>query len=177
MPGRASGILLHPTSLPGPWGVGDLGPEAWRFLDTLAAAGVSVWQMLPVTVPGAFESPYDCRSAFAGNRLLISPESLVADGFLPALSPPPSFPAEKADLVAAGDYKEGLLRASWEYFRRHAAPADRQRLESFHRADEQRFWLDDWTLFNAANKFAVGFLVVNRSELRRSRCVSFTSHY
>ncbi|MCZ6726704.1 MAG: 4-alpha-glucanotransferase, partial [Acidobacteria bacterium] len=53
MPGRASGILLHPTSLPGPYGVGDLGPEAYRFLDSLGAAGVSVWQMLPVTAPGA----------------------------------------------------------------------------------------------------------------------------
>jgi 4-alpha-glucanotransferase len=149
MPARASGTLLHPTSLPGPFGAGDLGSQAARFVDSLAAAGIAVWQMLPLTAPGAYESPYDCRSAFAGNWLLISPERLVEDGWLEAVPPPPPFPADTADLPAARAYKEGVLRASWRYFEHHATPAARQELEEFHRSEAVRFWLDDWTLFSA----------------------------
>ena len=79
---RSSGILLHPTSLPGPFGIGDLGPEAYRFADFLAAAGQSLWQMLPLGPTGYGDSPYAGYSAFAGNTLLISPERLLADGLL-----------------------------------------------------------------------------------------------
>ncbi len=79
---RASGILLHPTSLPGPFGIGDLGPEAYRFVDFLVAAGQSLWQVLPLGPTGYGDSPYACYSAFAGNTLLISPEQLIAEGLL-----------------------------------------------------------------------------------------------
>src|SRR4029453_6198702 len=79
---RASGILLHPTSLPGPFGIGDLGPEAYGFADFLYASGQSLWQVLPLGPTGYGDSPYACYSAFAGNTLLISPEQLVNEGSL-----------------------------------------------------------------------------------------------
>src|ERR1700730_6684460 len=74
---RASGILLHPTSLPGSFGIGDLGDEAYAFVDFLAASGQSLWQVLPLGPTGYGDSPYQCFSAFAGNTLLISPRRLV----------------------------------------------------------------------------------------------------
>ena len=79
---RASGVLLHPTSLPGPYGIGDLGPEAYKFIDFLVAAGQSLWQVLPLGPTGYGDSPYACYSAFAGNTLLVSPEQLVSEGLL-----------------------------------------------------------------------------------------------
>src|SRR5215216_426979 len=71
---RLSGILLHPTSLPGPYGIGDLGPEAYKFVDFLVASGQSLWQVLPLGPTGYGDSPYACYSAFAGNTLLVSTE-------------------------------------------------------------------------------------------------------
>src|SRR5688500_7426726 len=79
---RSSGILLHPTSLPGPFGIGDLGPQAYAFADFLVASGQSLWQVLPLGPTGYGDSPYACYSAFAGNTLLISPEKLVEDKLL-----------------------------------------------------------------------------------------------
>src|SRR5215813_4966487 len=79
---RRSGVLLHPTSLPGPYGIGDLGPEAYKFADFLVAAGQSLWQVLPLGPTGYGDSPYACYSAFAGNTLLISPQRLFEEGWL-----------------------------------------------------------------------------------------------
>src|SRR5687767_15656504 len=84
---RNSGILLHPTSLPGAFGIGDLGPEAYKFIDFLVAAGQSLWQVLPLGPTGYGDSPYACYSAFAGNTLLISPERLVSEGLLDSAQP------------------------------------------------------------------------------------------
>src|SRR5678810_571677 len=81
---RTSGVLLHPTSFPGPYAIGDLGPEAYAFIDFLVAAGQSLWQVLPLGPTGYGDSPYACYSAFAGNTLLISPERLVAENLLTA---------------------------------------------------------------------------------------------
>ncbi len=91
---RRSGILLHPTSLPGRFGIGDLGDEAYRFVDFLAAAGQSYWQVLPLSPTGYGDSPYQGLSAFAGNPLLISPDKLVEAGHLSAadLAGVPAFP-------------------------------------------------------------------------------------
>ena len=79
---RLSGILVHPTSFPGPYGIGDLGPEAYRFIDFLVASGQSLWQVLPLGPTGYGDSPYACYSAFAGNTLLVSPEQLIKEGLL-----------------------------------------------------------------------------------------------
>src|SRR5947209_4137102 len=80
--GRSAGILLHPTSLPGPHGIGDLGPAAFAWIETLAAARQRWWQVLPLGPTGFGDSPYQCFSAFAGNPYLVSPDALVLDGLL-----------------------------------------------------------------------------------------------
>src|SRR3972149_44184 len=79
---RSSGVLLPPTSLPGGYGIGDIGPQAYRWVDFLAEAGCSLWQVLPLGPTGYGDSPYQCFSAFAGNPYLISPESLLSEGLL-----------------------------------------------------------------------------------------------
>ncbi len=79
---RASGILLHPTSLPGPYGIGDIGPQAHRWLDFLAESGCSLWQVLPLGPTGYGDSPYQCFSAFAGNPNIISPDELFQEQLL-----------------------------------------------------------------------------------------------
>src|ERR671939_31207 len=108
---RSSGILLHPTSLPGRFGVGDLGDEAYRFVDWLAASGQTYWQIMPLGPTGYGDSPYQTFSAFAGNPLLISPELLVEDGLLPptALDHAPLFPAAQVDYGPVIDDKQRLL--------------------------------------------------------------------
>ena len=100
---RQSGILLHITSLPGPYGIGDLGAEAYRFAEYLAEAGQSVWQVLPVVPTGYGESPYASPSTFAGNAALISPDLLVEDGLLEEadLADLPSFPTDHVDFPKA----------------------------------------------------------------------------
>src|SRR6266542_6644454 len=94
---RASGILLHPTSLPGPFGIGDLGPQAYSFADFLVASGQGLWQVLPLGPTGYGDSPYACYSAFAGNTLLISPELLFESGLisLSDLDDLPSLPTRR----------------------------------------------------------------------------------
>src|SRR4029079_11594332 len=114
---RASGVLLHPTSLPGPFGIGDLGPEAYRFLKFLADAGQSLWQVLPLGPTGYGDSPYACYSAFAGNTLLISPEQLVADGLLSHRRDAED--AEVTQRINFGEvhqYKEQILREAYESY-------------------------------------------------------------
>jgi len=140
---RGSGILLHVTSLPSPFGVGDLGPWAYRFVDFLAEARQSFWQVLPLT-PGA--SPYNAMSAFAGNPLLISPERLVEDGWLAPedLASPPDLPEHRVDYPRAQALKRSLLERAFERFERHRrAPGYRQFVEV------QAAWLEDYALFVA----------------------------
>ena len=110
---RKSGILLHITSLPSRFGIGDLGPEAYRFADFLCDAGQKLWQILPLSpiIVGKGNSPYHSTSAFAANPLLISPELLVKDGLLDKadIRAVPVFPEERVDYEAAAGYKNGLL--------------------------------------------------------------------
>src|SRR5712691_6875379 len=100
---RASGILLHPTSLPGRFGIGDLGEEAYRFTDFLVASGQSLWQVLPLGPTGYGDSPYACYSAFAGNALLISPARLSDEGLVGKneLSGFSSLPSDRIDFQLA----------------------------------------------------------------------------
>jgi 4-alpha-glucanotransferase len=150
-PLRQAGILLHLTSLPGPFGVGDLGPEADRFLDWAASAGQTLWQVLPLGPTGAGGAPYGAASAFAGNPLLISPELLLRDGLLvPSdFGDLPAFHRERVEFAAAAAWKEKLLRLSWRRFSSSADGGGREDLEAFCSAPEQAAWLRDWALFAA----------------------------
>ncbi|QIK37263.1 4-alpha-glucanotransferase [Caldichromatium japonicum] len=145
---RTSGILLHPTSLPGPYGIGDLGPHAYRFVDFLAAAGQGIWQVLPLGPTGYRDSPYQCLSAFAGNPLLISPDGLVAAGWLSESElDPPAFSEERVDFGPVARWKSDLIKRAWRGFLEHASDADRAQYGHF--CARQSFWLDDWALYQA----------------------------
>ena len=117
---RASGILIHLTSLPGKHGIGDLGPNALMFIDFVAASGQSYWQFLPTgPTSTAFDnSPYMCRSVFAGNPLLISLELLQENKYLTAhdLEDPPEFSEYKTDYPKVSSYKNALLKKAFENF-------------------------------------------------------------
>jgi len=145
---RGSGILLHLTSLPSPFGIGDLGPWAYRFADFLAEAKQSYWQILPLnpTNPVHFSSPYHSVSAFAGNPLLISPEILVQEGWLQQsdLQSIPDFPRSKVDYRLVHSYKEMLLALAYERFQRTDPPYEYERF-----CVEQSSWLEDFALFMA----------------------------
>ncbi|MGQ0793590.1 MAG: 4-alpha-glucanotransferase [Deltaproteobacteria bacterium] len=143
---RASGILLHITSVPSPYGVGDFGMGARRFVDFLAESKQTLWQILPlnVTSPVFGNSPYSSPSAFAGNPLLISPDLLIEAGFLSKadIHPIPGFPSDRADYEGAARYKLRLFQRAYENFEATAAPPD---FEQF--CLENSFWLDDYALF------------------------------
>jgi 4-alpha-glucanotransferase len=116
--GRASGILLHVTSLPGEYGIGDLGPESRKFVDLLAEAKQKLWCVLPLGPTGSENSPYQSRSAFAGNPLLISPQLLVERGYLAQkeLSPVPKFSRSQVEFSRVRRYKYELLRKAFSAF-------------------------------------------------------------
>jgi len=145
---RGSGILLHLTSLPSPFGVGDMGPWAFQFVDFLAETKQSLWQILPLnpTDPEHYSSPYHSTSAFACNPLLISPELLVQDGLLDRTDgkSPPDFPAERVDYRAVGAYKAKLFRRAYERFK---GKKDRHDYERF--CSENSNWLEDFAIFMA----------------------------
>jgi 4-alpha-glucanotransferase len=151
---RAAGVLLHPTSLAGPFGIGDLGPTLDRFLDWMASAGQTIWQVLPLGPTALGNSPYTCASAFAGNPMLISPELLVAEGLLPdeVLRSAPAFAEEHVDYAGVVSWKEHVLHASWERFRAHAPHGLREEPHAFRAAPEQEPWLWDWTMFAAIKR-------------------------
>lgn len=140
---RGSGILLHITSLPSPYGIGDMGPEAYFFAEYLAEYEQSFWQVLPLspTLPGL--SPYSSASAFAGNPLLISPEFLVRDGFIER-HVVPGFPDGRLDLRPVAIYKEGIFR---EAFHKAQQAYEPESLERFRQ--ENSGWLDDYALYEA----------------------------
>jgi 4-alpha-glucanotransferase len=145
---RRSGIVLHPTSLPGRFGIGDLGDAAHRFVDFLAEAGQTYWQVLPLSPTGYGDSPYQGTSAFAGNPMLISPERLVADGLLEAaaLADYPALPDDRVDYGAVIAAKGALLDRAYARFGQ--APAERHAsFEAF--CHEHAGWLEDFALFTA----------------------------
>jgi 4-alpha-glucanotransferase len=149
---RSSGILLHPTSLPGPFGIGDLGPEARRFVDFLAASGQTLWQVLPLGPTGYGDSPYQCFSALAGNPLLISLELLSQESWFDPteIDPPPKFPAFEVDFARVIPWKLAALETAAQQFRRRATPEQREHYKSFFR--DQAEWLDDFALFMALKR-------------------------
>jgi 4-alpha-glucanotransferase len=156
---RKAGVLLHISSLPSCWGIGDFGPESVRFASFLNKAGISLWQILPVTpieeIMG--NSPYSPTSAFAGNFLFISPELLVDSGFLnkndPDLVDPPIFSEEKVDFSGVSDFKQKLLHKAFERFnnRRDYFTDD---YELFF--NQNQYWLESWSFFAALKKINKG---------------------
>ena len=143
---RCAGVLLHPTSLPGPDGIGDVGPQAYRWVDWLTATGCTLWQVLPLGPTGYGDSPYQCFSAFAGNPLLVSSELLLQDGLLTAadLDDRPEFPADRVDFGPVIHWKLQLLDRAYEHYLADPAPL-RVQFESFQA--EEFYWLGDFALF------------------------------
>jgi 4-alpha-glucanotransferase len=146
---RSSGLLLHPTSLPGRFGIGDLGPSAFEFIDRLAAAGQSLWQVLPLGPTGYGNSPYQCFSAFAGNPLLISLDELIEQGLLTASEAggQAAFADGDVDFPGVIAHRQALWPHVLDRFDRAALPAVRDRFDRFclRSAD----WLNDFALFMA----------------------------
>jgi 4-alpha-glucanotransferase len=149
---RASGILLHPTSLPSKFGVGDLGINAYKFVDFLESAKQTYWQVLPLGPTGYGDSPYQSFSAFAGNTNMISPELLVEDGFLQAeeINQKPDFPVGRVDFGKLYDWKNYILALAFERFRTTTSVDLRGKFETF--VQTENYWLNDYALFRAIKK-------------------------
>lgn len=146
---RSSGILLHVSSLPGGHGIGDLGDSAHEFVDFLAASGLRIWQVLPVSPTGYGDSPYQCFSAFAGNPLFIDLKALREQGILSAqdLAGAPVFAEEEVEYARVTAFKQGLLSKAGRAFLADGAHPERSAFESFCQGN--RNWLDDYALFMA----------------------------
>ncbi len=148
---RAAGVLLHPTSLPGSYGVGELGDHVVAFLDWAQSAGMRIWQVLPLNPPGYGASPYGCLSSFAGNPLLISTQRLLQEGLLTIddVANVPRFSDEHVEFARVSEYKSELLRTSWDRFQESASDELRAEHEAFLNATEQADWLEDYALYMA----------------------------
>jgi 4-alpha-glucanotransferase len=146
---RVSGVLLHPTSLPGPYGIGDLGEGLHRFIDFLADSKCNLWQVLPLGPTGYGDSPYQCFSAFAGNPYLISPDGLIADGLLTPddLKDRPDFPEERVDYGELIPWKLSILDLAFQSFSAVPKTDLREALANFRAGNAD--WLDDFALFMA----------------------------
>ena len=144
---RSGGILLHPTSLPGPYGIGDLGPQAYRFVDWLASTGCKLWQVLPLGPTGYGDSPYQCFSAFAGNPYLISFDGLIEDGLLTQddFAHMPTFNASRVDFGLLIPWKLHLLGRAFDNFKFISGGPFWDEYLSFYA--ENSSWLDDYSLF------------------------------
>lgn len=146
---RSSGILLHPTSLPGPFGIGDLGPEAHGWIDFLADVRCSLWQVLPLGPTGYGDSPYQSFSAFAGNPYLVSPALLLEENLLHSddLVDRPVFPEDHVEFGPVISWKLGVLDRAFNRFQHHASPQLQSEYAGFQAA--QSVWLEDFALFMA----------------------------
>ncbi|MCI0339409.1 MAG: 4-alpha-glucanotransferase [Acidobacteria bacterium] len=146
---RASGILLHPTSLPGRFGIGDLGKAAYEFVDFLEEAGQSLWQVLPLGPTGYGDSPYQCFSAFAGNPLLVSLELLVEDDLLDEsdLTNAPQFPEERIDYGPVIELKTEMLAKAHANFIDRGS--DEAKTEYLNFMDQTAWWLEDYAAFRS----------------------------
>ncbi|MCM1983837.1 4-alpha-glucanotransferase [Lyngbya confervoides] len=146
---RSSGIILHPTSLPSPFGIGDLGRGAYEFVDFLAHSAQQIWQVLPLGPVSYGDSPYMTYSSMAGNPLLVSPEILVEDGFLRPedLAAYPKMPSDRVKYDEVSAAKRPLFQIAAHNFQQSASPAQRQEFQAF--CQEQAYWLDDYVFYMA----------------------------
>ncbi|HEY7751673.1 MAG TPA: 4-alpha-glucanotransferase [Ignavibacteriaceae bacterium] len=152
---RSAGILLHPTSLPGKYGIGDLGSEAYKFVDFLKEAGQTLWQVFPLGPTGYGDSPYQCFSAFAGNPLLISFEKLKEDGFLSSseLENVTFSDVKKIDYGKVIEYKKSVLKKAYSNFKNNSHGLEND-FEKFCKA--HKGWLNDFALFMACKNYHDG---------------------
>ncbi|MDO4260752.1 MAG: 4-alpha-glucanotransferase [Eubacteriales bacterium] len=153
---RYSGVLVHPTSFPSPYGIGDMGQGAYDFIDFLAAAGQHLWQILPLGPSGNGNSPYQSFSVFAGQPLLISPELLIKEKLLTRedLGTVPPFSEDRVDFDLVTAYKTGLLKKAYAHF---CHTADKNLLEEYEAFQESnRFWLEDYCLYMAGKDYHDG---------------------
>ncbi|MEJ2348164.1 MAG: 4-alpha-glucanotransferase [Anaerolineales bacterium] len=146
---RSSGILLHPTSLSGSYGIGDIGPQAHRWIEFLADAGCGLWQVLPLGPTGFGDSPYQCFSAFAGNPYLVSPDELIEEGILShdEIADRPDFPAENVDYGAIIPWKLDILDKAYAHFLQDASSKLVKAHQRFR--EEQAHWLEDFVRAHA----------------------------
>ncbi|MFB3057667.1 MAG: 4-alpha-glucanotransferase, partial [Ignavibacteriaceae bacterium] len=152
---RSAGVLLHPTSLPGKYGIGDLGDDAFKFVDFLKEAGQTLWQVFPLGPTGYGDSPYQCLSAFAGNPLLVSPDKLEEDGFLSSndLSDKQEFNPIQIDYSETLNYKKSLLQKAFNNFKNNFNGLGKD-FDEF--CDKHKDWLEDFAFFMAAKDFHNG---------------------
>lgn len=152
---RSSGVLLHPTSLPSPYGIGDLGKNAYEFIDFLEKANQSIWQILPLGPTSFGDSPYQSFSTFAGNPLLISPDLLVEKGFLTPedMEQIPSFSSEKVDYGSVIPYKKKLLDKAFHHFQKNASTEIKKEFKVF--CNKNARWLADYTLFSSLKDYFI----------------------
>ncbi len=153
---RKSGILLHPTSFPSSYGIGDFGNEAFDFIDFLHESKIKLWQILPLGPTGYGDSPYQCFSAFAGNHLLISLDKLIEQGLLTKddIIEKPSFPDNKVDYRMVNECKIPVLKKAFSNFDAHSHNKEKSKLDRFCR--DNNFWLDDYSLFMSVKEFHGG---------------------
>ncbi len=146
---RSSGILLHPTSFPNRFGIGDLGSDAYQFVDFLHQAGQQIWQVLPLGPTGHGNSPYMCFSSMAGNPLLISPEALLEQGLLTEddCNQVPNFPLDQVAFDDVAHFKLPLLLKAAGHFKETATIDQQQEFNTF--CASRAFWLNDYALFMA----------------------------
>jgi 4-alpha-glucanotransferase len=147
-PNRSAGLLLHPSSLPGPHGIGDFGPVAYAWVDALVRAGQKWWQVLPLNPTGFGDSPYQSPSAFAGNTNLLSPDALLHDGLLEAPDlAGVHFPADRVDYQGVTPFKNQLVAQAWRRFENGRAGHLRAEFDGF--CTRHAGWLEDFALFQA----------------------------
>jgi 4-alpha-glucanotransferase len=153
---RASGILLHPTSLPGADGIGDLGPQAYAWVDFLARSGCKLWQVLPLGPTGYGDSPYQCFSAFAGNPYLVSAALLMDLGLLKRkdLSDRPEFPVDRVDFGPVIEWKLTLVNRAYARFKVSTDSKLREDYQTF--CHQEADWLNDFSLFMALKEAHAG---------------------
>lgn len=146
---RSGGIILHPTSFPGPDGIGDLGPEAFFWIDRLSESGSTLWQILPLGPTGYGDSPYQCFSAFAGNPFLVSSAVLLDEGILNLedLADRPEFPDDRVDYGPVIGWKLSLLDRAYAHFQASASKSSQAAFASFQ--EKNSYWLPDFALFMA----------------------------
>jgi 4-alpha-glucanotransferase len=166
---RSSGMILHPTSLPGPYGIGEMGPTVLRWLDFLDEAGCSLWQVLPLGPTGYGDSPYQCFSAFAGNPYLISLEVMLSEGLVSYndLIDMPAFLEEKVDFGGLIPWKNNVLNRAYQRFLQSASASTKAAYQDFITA--QTDWLPDFALFMAIKESFGGGSWINWPEPLRRR--------